>query len=514
MALPIAGTATWGEQDSRSFRRLTVLWMWVVVIVLFPLLGLFGCYLRLSQANLLRHSRPEWFYAVLTLHGLGMVELWYVGGMAAMSYLLSRYVHCSLQISRLALCGTILGFGLLAASTLGGLFGAGWTFLYPLPFYSQAVWPAWATGCFFASLALQAVVWTVWSLDVLRAIFKRYSLPHALAWHYLMGRKDPDIPPIVLIAMVALLPAVACLLDAGALLILYALQWCLKGFVADALVMKNMTYFFGHIIANITLYLGVAVVYELLPSFSKRPWKTSRMVALAWNSVLAMVLMASFHHLYMDFVQPRMFQDMGQIMSYFSAVPAAVVSIFGGLAVVYASRMRWTLGSVFLFFGLMGWAVGGVGALIDSTISANFRFHNTLWVVAHFHTYYLMGVVLMILGFASYLSVDLSGSPEHRGKSWLIFLLFLIGGYGFVATFYWAGAHSIPRRYATYPQELLSGTADARVSLAFIALLLIGTMLYLWEIGKRLIGGFSAQHADVSQVNSGVPTSFAPHLPR
>jgi cytochrome c oxidase subunit 1 len=294
-------------------------------------------------------------------------------------------------------------------------------------------------------------------------------------------------------------------------LVLYVVQWCSKSFVANALVMKNMTFFFGHIIANITLYLGVAIVYELLPSFSKRPWRTNRTVSLAWNSVLAMVLMASFHHLYMDFVQPRMFQDMGQIMSYFSAVPAAVVSIFGGLAVVYASRMRWTLASVLLFLGLMGWAVGGVGALIDSTISANFRFHNTLWVVAHFHTYYIMGVVLMILGFASSLSVDLSGSAEHRATRWVVLLLFLIGGYGFVAMFYWAGIQSIPRRYATYPQELLSGTADARISLVFIVLLLIGTVLYLWENGRRLIGCLSAHQADVNRVNSGARTSFAPH---
>ena len=41
-------------------------------------------------------------------------------------------------------------------------------------------------------------------------------------------------------------------------------------------------------------------------------------------------------------------------------------------------------------------AVGGVAAVIDSTVAVNLVFHNTLWVPAHFHTYYLMGVVFMV----------------------------------------------------------------------------------------------------------------------
>ena len=43
--------------------------------------------------------RPEWFYAVLTLHSLGMVGAWFVGTMAGISYLLSR-VHATEPRSR------------------------------------------------------------------------------------------------------------------------------------------------------------------------------------------------------------------------------------------------------------------------------------------------------------------------------------------------------------------------------------------------------------------------------
>ena len=490
MSLALETNVLPSESEVRRLRRVTLVWMGTMIL-LFPLLIALGYFMRMFQADMFPTTRPEWFYAVLTLHGVGMVGNWFIGGMAAVSYLLARYVRPSVRVSWFAYFGTVVGLGLLIASTLGGLFGAGWYFLYPLPLYSQGTWPAWATGCFFASLAVLGVVWMIWSLDVMRAIVKRYGFGKSLAWHYLRGATEPEVPPLVLIAMVALIPAVACFLDAVVLLVLYAMQWLIHGFVDNALLMKNLTFFFGHIIANITMYLGVAVVYELLPTFTKgRTWKTNRIVSLSWNSVLVMVFLAYFHHLYMDFAQPLMAQQMGQMMSYFSSIPAAVVSIFGGLALVYCARMRWTLGSTLMFLGLMGWAVGGVGAVIDSTVAVNFRFHNTLWVPAHFHTYYLMGVVLMLLGFTSELAVDLSGISESKLARRSILWLFLIGGYGFVMMFFWAGANSIPRRYAVYPALLKSGVTDAHIAVAFATVLLIGVLYFLWETGRRCIRAY------------------------
>lgn len=474
------------EEQRKKLVRLTLLWM-TTMMVLFPLLASLGYFMRLYQAQWINGIRPEWFYAVLTLHGLGMVGTWFVGAMAAVSYLLARYVQPSLFVSRLAFVGTVAGVGLLIAATLGGLFGTGWYFLYPLPFYSQGVWPGWATGCFFGSLAVLGVAWLLWSVDLLAAIARRYRLSHALAWHVLRGESEPSIPPLVLIVTVSLIALVSGLVAGVIVLALFGAEWLVRGFANDALLMKNLIFFFGHIVVNITMYLGVAVVYEALPQFAGRPWKTSRVVAVAWNAVLLLVILAYFHHLYMDFAQPLALQQVGQISSYLISVPAAVVSIFGGLALIYRAPMRWTLASALLFFGLMGWAIGGAAAVIDSTVAVNFRFHNTLWVPAHFHSYYLMGVVLMLLGFAHNLGVELAGRAESALVRGGILGLLFIGGYGFLWMFYWAGAHSIPRRYAIYPNELSRGTHDAAIAVIFISLVLLAALVYLWDTGRRYL---------------------------
>ena len=75
---------------------------------------------------------------MLTLHSLGMVGAWFVGSMAGVSYLLLRYTRPSLRISKLNYWGTLLGVVLLIVCTLGGRFGTGWYFLYPL----AALFPA------------------------------------------------------------------------------------------------------------------------------------------------------------------------------------------------------------------------------------------------------------------------------------------------------------------------------------------------------------------------------------
>ncbi|MCK6372003.1 MAG: cbb3-type cytochrome c oxidase subunit I, partial [Gammaproteobacteria bacterium] len=372
--------------------RTTLDWI-AIALVLFPVLIVVGVLLRGVQAQALP-ALEGLFYQGMTLHGLGMVGVFFVGSMAAASGVLANYTAPSVLVSRIAQVGTIVGVAMLIAAILGGRFGAGWYFLYPLPLRGN--WASWATVTFLLALAVLGVAWLIWCLDLLRAIAGRFSLAEALGWHYITGRRsEPQVPPAVLIATVSLIACISALIAAVVVLALffYAL-WA--GVEADALLMKNLTFFFGHVLVNISLYLGVAAVYDVLPQYTGRPWKTNRVVAISWNAVLVIVLLAYAHHLYMDFVQPLTLHYIGQVASYASSIPAAVVTIFGALLLIYHAPVRWTITPAFFYIGLMGWAIGGVGALIDSTIAVNSSMHNTLWVPAHFHTYMLMGLGPML----------------------------------------------------------------------------------------------------------------------
>jgi cytochrome c oxidase subunit 1 len=491
-AAPVPKEAPLIDPRALPWRRWTVAWM-LTVFALFAVLVLLGLVMRLVQANVWASLPPEWFYAVLTLHGLGMVGAWYVGAMAAVSYRLASHARPSLAVAKIAFGGTLLGVVLLIAATLVGRFGTGWYFLHPLPFYSSGTWPQWAVGAFFLALGVLGVTWTVWTIDLLRAIARRWSLGGALAWPTLLGRSGrEETPGFILVVTSSLISALAAFAAAVVVLALYLVEWLGTDVVNDSLLMKNLIFFFGHGLVNITMYLGVALVYDLMPGYTGRTLKVNRLVAAAWNLAIFLVLAVYFHHLYMDFAQPTVLQYVGQIGSYLISIPAAVISVFSVLYLVYRAQVRWTLTSMFLFFGVMGWAIGGVEAIIDSTIAANVRFHNTLWVPSHFHTYYLLGVVLMILAFAHHLGGELSGLPERPALTRAITLLFLAGGYGLVLMFALAGAHSVPRRYAAYPAEVAQGITYAQVSLIFGTLLLAGVGLYVWDTARRCWKGLSA----------------------
>ncbi|RMD85997.1 MAG: cbb3-type cytochrome c oxidase subunit I [Calditrichaeota bacterium] len=482
---------TLSETEVSPYQKMTLSWL-TTALVLFPVLVLLGFFMRSSQANLLSYS-PELFYAFMTLHGLGMVGIWYISGMGGVGYLLTRYVKPSLTISRWVYWATLIAVILLIVTTLVGKFITGWYFLYPLPLFPADIWKPWATVAFFAFLTIAGLAWTIWSFDYLRAIASKYSLYKALAWDVLFGKKkESDVPPMILIITVSLLSALAGFLAAVVLIVLFIIEGLGTGFTNDALLMKNLVFYFGHVLVNITMYLGVAMVYELFPAFAEKGKLTTKwMVAAAWNASLLLVNLAYFHHLYMDFVQPGLLQILGQVASYLVSVPAGVVTIISVLALAYGSRMNWRLPSLLFFLGVMGWAVGGMAAVVDSTIIVNFRFHNTLWVPAHFHTYYLAGVVFMILGFAYQYVVELSRNPENHKRGRTITWLLTIGAYGFLSMFYYSGAHSVPRRYAIYPSEVIEGVAYAKIAIVFIIILLLGIGFYLWEYGKRFVRAFS-----------------------
>lgn len=489
MSTAINTDADISAAEDRAANRLTIFWI-ASLLALFPTFILLGMTLRGAQGNLLPMVPAERFYSILTMHGLGMAGLWFVAAMAGASDVLRKYVRIHMWAGWTAFLGTVGGVVLLLASTLIGKYGPGWYFLYPLSVTPNGVWQDWATYTFLSANALLGVVWTVWSLDMLWGILRRYSLPEALSWHYITGRPGPEVPPFITIVTVSLVANLAGLVSAVVMLLLYALELTGVTDISDALLMKNLLFFFGHLLVNITMYLGVGLVYELLPEYADRPWKNSRWTAVAWNLVLWLIIIAYFHHLYMDFAQYKLVQLIGQVSSYGVAIPSAVVSIYGALALVWKARMRWTMTSAMMFLGMAGWCIGGAGALIDSTIAFNTKFHNTLWVPAHFHTYYLLGLVLMVLGAVFHVSEKMSGLPENPRRSRLCIWLIGAGGYGFVLMFYLAGANSIPRRYAQYHELVSAGTYLAATALVFISLILAGVLIYIWETGRRCLVAF------------------------
>jgi heme/copper-type cytochrome/quinol oxidase subunit 1 len=319
----------------------------------------------------------------------------------------------------------------------------------------------------------------VYCLDLLMQTSAAYGgLQRALGISYLRNRDDSPPPPSAIAAMVVSIEGLLAG-AAGTTIVVALIGHAIdSGLELDALWAKNLTYFFGHSVANLIIYLAVGAVYVLLPGYTGRPWKTTKPIVVAWLFTLLFVATAYSHHLYMDFVQPEWAQGFSSIASFGAALPVAVVTIFTGVVLIWGSRYRWTLASTLLYLGFMGWAIGGTGAVIDSLIPINFKFHNTLWVPAHFHTYLLLGVIFWAFALFVRMLEESAGQTAREGVSAFALGALLVGGYGFVGAWYVSGALGVPRRWAVHPE----GTAGySLVGSIFVVVFAVGVLVLLLE---------------------------------
>jgi cytochrome c oxidase subunit 1 len=435
-------------------RRITLIWLFSGGFVLFALAALGGV-MRLAQA-LGGALDPQLFYEILTIHGTGMVTIPVAIEAVILWYLLKPVMPLSTALLRLEYFLVAVGVLLILIGVVGGNYAGAWTFLYPLPANRNGAGGAWNTlgaSAFLVGLALVVVAILLWCLDFLRAGIVKYGgLGSALGFDYIRGDVDPAVehpdPSVLAGTVVAILGVTACL--AGALIVGLSLaNIAFPSLRLDPLFAKNVTYYAGHTIANIQIYLAAGIAYSILPVYARRPWHINRIIALAWLATLAIVMLAFFHHLYEDFVQPLPVQYIGEVASYAAAIPPLVVTIFGGVLIVYRSGIRWSAAPLFTFAGLAGWAIGGLGAVIDSTPVVNQYFHNTLWVPAHFHTYMALGVVFFIIGAVYHLMPRITGIAMSERTGRVAAILLIAGGWTVVLCWFASGALGNPRRYVT-----------------------------------------------------------------
>ena len=454
----------------------------VAALAVFVLMMALGLAMRMAQGTWLDIG-PILFYQIMTAHGAGMVGAVGLASSAVMWFFLRKYVRLRLAMFVANLVLFLLGAVAILAAVFIGHYAGAWTFLYPLPLRSMGLWSNHAAALFMLGYLLIGVGFLLFYLDAMLGILRVYgNLGRALGLPWLFGGEiDRAHPPTVVASTMVIITNSLGILVGAVVLVMCLINLYFPSVALDALLAKNLIFFFGHVFINATIYMSVIAVYELLPRFSGRPWGVSRAFLWAWAASTVMVLIVYPHHLLMDYVMPRWALVMGQIVSYASGLPVFVVTAYGALANIHRSGIRWGMPAMLVVLSMFGWAAGIVPAIIDGTISINKVMHNTQWVPGHFHFYLLLGVLPMILAFMYHLLAGRGGDRES-GSDRIGFFLYLAGGLGFVFAFLAAGHASVPRRFAVHLPEWLPYDRAGSIG----AMLVIGTMLLF---AARIVAG-------------------------
>lgn len=479
-----AETRAYGQED-RAVLRIALIYM-LTGFVTFLAMGLLGLVMRLDHAGWYVLSR-DWFYRIMTIHGTGMVAGMLQAAMGGMIAALSRSVKLRVRWLWAAYFIYSLSLGFLLYAVLIGRFAGGWTALDPLPFHG-VTWDVWAGVMMYVAHFCVGIGFTIFCLHVFLTLRKAYGgVSGALAWRYLFSRgpaaPDLRVPSATeLSAMaVSIVGMITGLVGTAVLVPLFAEAAGLISHV-DKLYSKNFLMFFGHALANLTIYLSVGLVYALLPLYTKRGGHTSKLIVLAWNLTILLVITPTSHHLYQDFSQPLGLQILGQVASWSIVPEVLLITIIGSLSHIFRSGMRWTVPSILIVMGFWGWVFGGMAAAMDASIPLNNMLHNTLWVPGHFHTYYLLGVTTFVWAYLFYLIDDLGGIHEWA-TSKIAAWLYGIGGVGFVLMFFFSGADGVPRRYAIH---LAGWEIYAEIAVPFVLLIALSLLWLIADMSRGL----------------------------
>jgi cytochrome c oxidase subunit 1 len=385
---------------------------------------------------------------VFTLHGVIMVFLFLIPSIPATfgNFLLPIMIGAKdLAFPRINLLSWyvyVAGAALLIWAMINGGLDTGWTFYTPYSSHSpSAVVPA-VLGVFVVgwSSILTGLNFIV-SVHTLRARGLQMMKMPLFVWAiYSTSIIQVLATPVLGLSMVLVA------IDAG-------LGWGIfdpsRG--GDPVLFQHLFWFYSHPAVYIMILPAMGVVSEVIPTFARKvPYSYEAIVYSALGIAFTGFLTWG-HHMFtagISTVDAGAFGILSMMIAVFSAI-----KVFTWVATLYRGSISLTTPLAYVFVFLFLFVFGGMTGVAVASTSLDLHWHDTYFVVAHFHFIMVGGALTGFLAGLHYWFPKVTGRMYDERLGLLACVLVFAG---FFVTFFpqfLLGNAGMPRRYYYYSPE-------------------------------------------------------------
>lgn len=247
----------------------------------------------------------------------------------------------------------------------------------------------------------------------------------------------------------------------------------------DVVIWQHLFWIFGHPEVYIVILPAFGMISEVISTFSKKRLfgYTSMVFATVLIGFLGFMVWA--HHMFTVGLGP-MANSIFAVATMTVAVPTGI-KVFNWLFTMWGGRLKFTTAMIWAVAFIPTFVMGGVTGVMLGTAPADYQFHDTYFVVAHFHYVLIGGTVFGIFAAIYYWWPKMFGRKlnEKIGK-WHFWPFFI----GFHLTFFpqhFLGLFGMPRRVFTYESTPMVDMINFISTIGVIGMT-IGSLAFFYNI--------------------------------
>ena len=438
----------WSWLNTRDHKRIALMF-YVCVLVMFLLGGAFALALRTELLTPRRTIMDaETYNRMFTLHGVVMVWLFLIPSIPTVfgNFILPIQLGArDLAFPKMNLMSFytyLIGMAVTIGGMLTGGTDTGWTFYPPYSTLTPTRLVPVVLGVFILGIStILSGINFVATTHMLRARGMSWKQIPLFVWA-IYGTSIIMLLATPVLGMSILLVA----LDNGLRLGIFD-----PSVGGDPVLFEHIFWFYSHPAVYIMILPAMGVISEVVPTFAHRRPSSYTAIAISTFGIAFVGFLTWGHHMFVAGVSTYAAGVFG-ILSMFVAIFSAI-KVFTWTATLYRGQISFRTPLLYFFAFLFLFVFGGMTGVAVATQSLDVHWHDTYFVVAHFHFIMVGGSVTAFLAAAHYWFPKMFGRMYSERVGLLSAAAVLLG---FILTFlpqFLLGNAGMPRRYYSYPAQ-------------------------------------------------------------